>query len=387
MSEQSERRKKLNETLKKFNQSQKAEVFTLGNEIKTLEVIPSGIKEIDDFIGGGFKQGAHTIVWGQYSVGKTALILTTIANAQRDGKIVCYVNTEKPIDPERFLFFGINLDELVYIEAPENAEQALEAMRTLCKDKVIDLFIIDSINGLSPKSTQEGKEGAERGLDKKDVAALALTLSNFYNKVNAHVFRSRSAVVWIGQARTQGIGSYFVRQGLSGGKAQEFYAYQIVQMRRDEKSNNPTRPIRVYSINEKGKLSYKTITEDIGFGIVMKLDKTNSSKSEKEKSELHVPYYYTTGFRLPSVETFEIRSEGTDEDKVLIREMLKAKSDKEAEKEVKDQVVAEAIGLPVTPNLPEPSATKAVVEIAGIEAKKKRGRQAGSKNKPKVDKQ
>ena len=105
--EKSERRKKLEETMKKFNKDQKSEVFSLGSEIKELPVIPSGVKKIDEFLGGGFKCGGHTIIWSpSCSVGKTALMLTTIANAQSLGKLVCYVNTEKPIEPERFKFFG-----------------------------------------------------------------------------------------------------------------------------------------------------------------------------------------------------------------------------------------------------------------------------------------
>lgn len=383
--ENSERRKKLAETLKTFNKNHKSEIFTMGSEIKTLEVIPSGIKDIDNFIGGGFKQGAHSIIWGQYSVGKTALILTTIANAQKLGKFVCYVNTEKPIDKSRFEFFGINLEELVYIEAPSCAEDALEAMRTLCKDKIIDAFIIDSINGLSPKSTQEGKEGTERSLDKKDVASLALTLSNFYNKVNAHVFKSRSAVIWVGQSRTQGIGGYVVRQGLSGGKAQEFYAYQIAQMRRDEKSNNPTRPIRVYSLNEKGKPTYKTIEEEIGFGIVMKLDKTNSSLSAKEKKELRIPYYYNTAFITPNQEELEIRYEGTPEQIATIKEMLEAKKAKEEPKSKIIEMVKEeltSIQEVTTDEKTKKNIDKAIEEVKDIEKEpKRRGRKPGSKNK------
>ena len=95
----SERRKKLQETIKEFNKTHKSEVFSLGSEIEELPVIPSGVKKVDDFIGGGFKSGGHTIIWGTYGVGKTALVLTTIANAQREGKLVCFTNTEKPIEP------------------------------------------------------------------------------------------------------------------------------------------------------------------------------------------------------------------------------------------------------------------------------------------------
>ena len=113
--DKSERRKKLEQTIKQFNKTHKSEVFSLGNEIEELPVIPSGIKMIDDFLGGGFKCGGHTIIWGTYSVGKTALVLTAIANAQKLGKLVCYVNNEKPIEPERFKFFGINLNDMLYI--------------------------------------------------------------------------------------------------------------------------------------------------------------------------------------------------------------------------------------------------------------------------------
>jgi RecA/RadA recombinase len=275
-------------------------------------------------MGGGFKHGAHTIVWGNYSVGKTALILTTIANAQLMGKLVCYVNTEKPIEPERFKFFGINLDDLFYIEAPENAEQALEAMRTLCKEKVIDLFVIDSLNGLCPKSVQEEKEGKERGLDKKNVASLALSLSNFYNVVNAYVFRSRASVVCIGQGRTKGIGGYFVHMGLSGGNAQEFYAYQIIAMRRGQNSNAPVKKIKEYFLNPDGKLRYQTVEDTIGFSVVLKLDKTNSCQSAKEKSEIEIPFYYESGFKQLKAqeEAIRIDPEASDEDKATITKML-----------------------------------------------------------------
>lgn len=325
-----EKRKKLNETLKGFNKKHKAKIFTMGNEIEELEVIPTGVKKVDDFLGGGFKKGAHTIIWGLFSVGKTALILTTIANAQKEGKLVCYVNTEKPIEPERFEFFGINLDEMVYVEAPENAEQALEAMRTLCKEKVIDLFIIDSTNGLCPKSVQEDKGGKERSLEKKNVAALALTLSNFYNTVNAYVFKSRAAVVWIGQARTQGIGTFFTRMGLSGGNAQEFYAYQIVMMRKGQNANAPIQKIKEYFIDPDNKIRFTTIKEPIGFDAVLKLTKTNSCKSVKENTELNIPFVYEKGFVDSIEETDEvpirIDPEMTEEQKLTISQYLMEKN-------------------------------------------------------------
>jgi RecA/RadA recombinase len=319
---ENERRKKLMESIKTFNKNNKSEVFTLGNEIEELPIIPTGISAVDAAIGGGVKRGGHTIIYGQYSSGKTALALHLIANGQKQQLNVCYVNTEKPIEPERFKFFGIDLDNLIYIEAPENAELALEGLRTLCKDKVIDLFVIDSTNGLCPKSSTEGKEGAERGLDKKDVAALPATLSSFYNKVNAHVFRARAAVVWIGQLRTKGIGGYIVMQGLTGGAAQEFYAYQIIRLRRGQKADNPQLKTVHYFADPDGCVHKETKSEDVGFDAVLKLEKTNSCKSLKEGSEIHIPFYYSSGFATPNLEDTPIVIDGTDEEKTIIRQKL-----------------------------------------------------------------
>jgi len=322
---ENERRKKLMESVKQFNKDNKSEVFTLGSEIIDTPIIPTGIKAFDEAIGGGFKRGGHTIVYGQFSVGKTALIMHLVANAQREGLNVCYVNTEKPISPDRFKFFGVDLDSLLYIEAPENAEIALEALRTLCKDKVIDLFIIDSTNGLCPISVQskvKGEDVQERGLDKRNVAALPMTLSNFYNVVNAQVFRAKAAVVWIGQLRTKGIGSYMTMDGLTGGNAQTFYAYQIIKLRHGQKADSPVKDVVTYFLDTDGKVHHRTSKEEVGFDVVVKLDKTNSSKSLKQGGEIHIPYYFESGFATSNLQEDKIVLEGTPEEQAIIRQKL-----------------------------------------------------------------
>ena len=383
--DKSERRKKLDETVKQFNKDHKSEVFSKGSEIENLPIIPSGIKKIDNFLGGGFKNGGHTIVWGTYSVGKTALVLTAIANAQKSGKLVCYVNTEKPIEPQRFKFFGVNLDDMLYIEAPENAEKALEAMRTLCKNKVIDLFVIDSTNGLCPKSVQEEKTGKERSLEKKNIASLPLILSNFYNIVSAHIFRSRASIIWIGQGRTQGIGTFFTRLGLSGGNAQEFYAYQIIFMRRGQNADAPMKSVKRYFLDPDNKLRFKSEKVSVGFDVVMKLIKTNSCKSAQENSELHIPFVYKEGF----VDEFnpegqDIEISGTDEQKAKISEELIKKGILEAPENAENSKIIDMVEDEIENLSKVTDVTEAKKELKKLKEKsKKRGRPKGSKNKEK----
>lgn len=365
-----ERRKKLMESVKAFNKDNKSEVFTMGSEIVDTPVIATGISAVDVAIGGGVKRGGHTIIYGQFSVGKTALIMHLVANAQRDGLNVCYVNTEKPISPDRFRFFGVDLETLLYIEAPENAEIALEALRTLCKDKVIDLFIIDSTNGLCPISVQskvKGEDVQERGLDKKNVAALPMTLSNFYNVVNAQVFRAKAAVVWIGQLRTKGIGSYITMDGLTGGNAQTFYAYQIIKLRHGQKADNPQTKIVHWFADPDGGVHKETKSSDAGFDVVVKLDKTNSSKSLKQGEEIHVPYYYSSGFNQPNPEDNNYVIDGTEEEKIIITKHL-----------IKKGIIKESEPTLVPPTIDTNERKFTEEEIKALDTPKKRGR------KPKV---
>lgn len=306
--EKNERRKKLEETMKQFNTKQKDSILDFGNNLKDMEIISTGIPEIDKFLGGGIKRGTHTIFWGGFSVGKTSLVLQSISNAQKEGKICCYINLEKPIDRSRFEQMGVNLETLVLANYCQNAEQALEIIRTLCQEKVVDFIAIDSIQALAPKSSKENK-GKERALEEKEIAELARTLSKFFQVVNADVFNSKTAILMIGQTRIQGINTFFTKAGLTGGEALKFYAYQIVFFRRGQKADGPSRSFKEYFKDPDGKKRYRTKKETIGFDCVLRMDKTNSSESMKENKEIHIPFYHASGFKkLDNIVTKEILS-------------------------------------------------------------------------------
>lgn len=323
-----ERQKKLLETMKKFNKGQKDTVLDFAKNTEDLEVIPTGIKRIDEFLGGGSKRGTYCIYWGGYSVGKTTLALQQIANAQKDGKICCYINLEKPIDQKRFKQFDVNLEELVLANHTRNAEQALSIIRTLCKDKVVDLIVIDSLNAMSPKAELESKGGKERDLEEKNIAELARTMSEFCRKVNPDIYRAKTSVIVIGQTRIGGIGTFFTRATLSGGEAIKFYAYNIVFMRKGQKSDSPASKFKEYYIDPDKKVRYRTVNEHIGFDVVLRMDKTNSSKSFKENEDIHIPFIYTEGFvdEVKESDDIPIKIDAkNDEEKEKIEEYLKEK--------------------------------------------------------------
>ena len=323
--DKSERRKKLEESMKQFNKNQKDSILDFGTSHEDLEPIPTGIKIIDDFKGGGSKRGGFDIYYGGYSAGKTTLVLQQIANAQKNGRICCYIDLEHSFEKVRAKQLGVNLEALVLAEKCKNAEQALEIIRFLCKEKAVDYFAIDSIQAMSPLNEQENK-GKERQLVEKEIAELARTLSKFFRVVSPDVFNAKASVVMIGQIRIKGIGSFFTRASLSGGEALLHWANQITFMRQGQGADAPTSSVKKYLLDKDNKLRYKTEKKKIGFDAVLKLEKTKSSKSATEGSDIHVPFVFDKGFvDIVEEKDIEIEISGTDEQKLIITKELMAK--------------------------------------------------------------
>lgn len=320
-----ERRKKLLETMKSFNKIQKDPILDFGSSHVELDVIPTGIKLIDDFTGGGTKRGSFSIIYGGFSVGKSTLVLQQIANAQKVGKICCYIDLEHSFDKERAIILGVDLEKLVLAEHCKNAEQALEIIRALCKDKVVDYIAVDSVQAMSPLNEQENK-GKERQLVEKEIAELARTLSKFFRVVAPHVFNAKASIVMIGQIRIHGIGTFFTRAGLTGGEALKHWANQMIFIRQGQGADAPMNEQKRYFLDKEDKLRYKTEKIKVGFDAVLKLEKTKSSESATEGSTIHVPFVYKNGFVnefKPDAEEIEIS--GTDEQKEKIKKELNSK--------------------------------------------------------------
>ena len=52
------------------------------------------------------------------------------------------------------------------------------------------------------------------------------------------------------------------------------------------------------------------------------MEKTNSCKSMKQNSKIHIPYYFESGFLVPKEKEKKITFEGTEEEKAIIRKQL-----------------------------------------------------------------
>ena len=370
-----ERRAKLLETMKSINKNQ-GQFMDFAENLDETEVVNVGIPILDKFIGG-FKKGAFSIVYGGMSCGKSTLALQTIANAQKEGKICTYLDMERSFSKERAKQLGVNLSELILVSTCQTAEEALEIVRTLSKDKVCDFLVLDSIQSMSPQGEQENK-GKQRDLASAEMAQLARTLSKFFRVVSPDVFKAKMAVLLIGQIRMN-LGSFIVRGELSGGEALKHFSYQTIFMRRGQGADAPSHKVIEFYLDPDKVMHKESKNIPCGFDAVLKLTKTKSSTSAVENSEIHLPFTFEKGF-VESLENQEeqIKIDGTDEEKAIIKQKLIEKG------VLKDETVVlenktEPTLVPPTIETNERPFTKE--EIKALDKPKKRGRPSSKKEK------
>jgi len=202
-------------------------VMRLG-EVRRVDIatIPSGSFSLDLALGvGGLPRGRIIEIFGPESSGKTTLSLHVIAEAQKQGGKVAFIDAEHALDPEYAKKIGVKTAELI-ISQPDNGEQALNILESLVRSGAISIVVIDSVAALTPRVEIEGEMGAQH------MGLQARMMSQALRKIAALAAKSQTTIIFINQLREK-IGIMFGNpETTPGGRALKFYSSVRIDIRR-----------------------------------------------------------------------------------------------------------------------------------------------------------
>lgn len=207
----------------------KGSIMILGENTKmNVESISTGSVGLDKAIGiGGLPKGRIVEIYGAESSGKTTIALHCIAEAQKVGGNVAFIDAEHALDPVYAKALGVDINSLL-ISQPDTGEQALDIADTLVRSGAMDLIVIDSVAALVPKAEIEGEMGDTF------IGLQARLMSQALRKLAGHINWSKTIVIFINQLRSTVNTGYGggPTETTAGGRALKFYATVRLEVKR-----------------------------------------------------------------------------------------------------------------------------------------------------------
>lgn len=223
-----EEKSKLQETLDDLNKKYgEGTILSLGEKVRKYDIIPSGSIGLDWItLGiGGFAKGKLYELLGWEGVGKSSICGHAVAECQKQGGKVLYIDGEHAVDLIYFKALGVNEDKMLIVQ-PSNGEEGFNIAIELIKTGEFDLCIIDSDSSLIPKAVIDGDVG-DSAIGKK-----ARLNSNAYPKLKGVLSAHNTCTIVTSQYREK-IGQLFGDpKTTQGGHALKFYSDGRIEISR-----------------------------------------------------------------------------------------------------------------------------------------------------------
>ena len=192
----------------------KGAVMKLGaNVTMQVDAIPTGSLGLDLALGiGGVPRGRIVEVYGPESSGKTTLALQILAEAQKMGGEVAFIDVEHALDPTY----------------ADTGEQAMEICEALVRSGAIDAVVVDSVAAMVPRAEIEGEMGDSH------VGLQARLMSQALRKLTGVIGKTNTVCIFINQLREKVGIVYGNPEVTTGGRALKYYSSVRIDVRRIE---------------------------------------------------------------------------------------------------------------------------------------------------------
>lgn len=150
--------------------------------------------------GGGIPEGRIIEVFGEPSSGKSTLAQTICAQAQKNGAIAVYIDSENATSIENLSMLGVNVNELIFVQEQciEDTFQLIEQIITSVKNQDNSLPVIivwDSI------AASVSRTELEATYEQQQIGIKARALSKGIMKVNQILKDKRVTLILVNQTR------------------------------------------------------------------------------------------------------------------------------------------------------------------------------------------